>query len=130
MAYVYFNNNPRGKHVGDCVIRALSIVTDESWDDTFWALCNLGFNEADMPSSNAIWSKYLRQLGQGRKALPDDCPDCYTVRDFCEQYRRGKYILATGSHAVAVINGNYYDAWDSGDEVPQYYFYERGSDGL
>jgi hypothetical protein len=27
-------------------------------------------------------------------------------------------MLATGTHVVAVIDGNYYDTWDSGDEVP------------
>ena len=34
----------------------------------------------------------------------------------------GKYLLATGTHVVTVIDGDYYDTWDSGDEIPIYYF--------
>jgi len=31
-------------------------------------------------------------------------------------------ILATGTHVIAVGDGNYYDTWDSGQEVPIYYW--------
>ena len=58
--------------------------------------------------------------------LPDQCPICYTVEKFCWEHPRGLFLLATGSHVVAVENGDYYDAWDSGNEVPIYYWeYER-----
>ena len=36
----------------------------------------------------------------------------------------GRYILATGEHVVAIENGDYYDTWDSGDEIPIYYWKE------
>jgi hypothetical protein len=32
----------------------------------------------------------------------------------------GKHL--SGNHVVTVINGNYYDAWDSGGEVPIAYW--------
>ena len=38
----------------------------------------------------------------------------------------GKYIVATGTHAVAVVNGDYYDAWDSGHVMPIYYYTKEG----
>lgn len=31
MAYIYFNPNPDGIHVGDCVIRAVSKATNQTW---------------------------------------------------------------------------------------------------
>lgn len=43
MAYIYFNNNPLGKSTGDCVIRAISIALNQSWDETYWDLCECGF---------------------------------------------------------------------------------------
>lgn len=52
------------------------------------------------------------------------CPECYTVADFCWDNPYGYYLLATGTHAVAVIDGDYYDTWDSGNESVAYY-YER-----
>ena len=79
-----------------------------------------------MPSSNAVWSKYLINLGYERRIIPNTCPFCYTIKDFCEDNPHGKFLLATDAHVVTVIDGNYFDAWDSGDQVPIYYWFKRG----
>ena len=76
----------------------------------------------ELPSQNNVWGAYLRNIGYTRHIIPDTCPDCYTVRNFSKDHPQGRYILGTGSHVVAVIDGNYYDTWDSGDEIPIYYF--------
>lgn len=117
-----FNPNPQGYYVGDCVIRALSIALDQSWEDVYLELCIQGLTLSDMPSSNKVWGKYLKNLGYHRYVIPDTCPICYTVRDFTEEHPRGIYILGTGSHVIAIIDGNYIDSWDSGDENPLYYW--------
>ena len=72
----------------------------------------------NMPSVNKVWGNYLSSIGFERYLLPNTCPECYTVREFCHDNPEGIFILATGSHVIAVIDGNYYDAWDSGDEMP------------
>ena len=51
-----------------------------------------------------------------------DIYDCYTVKRFCADNPELTGILATGTHVIAVANGNYYDTWDSGEEVPIYYW--------
>ena len=81
-----------------------------------------GYEMFDMPSSNAVWAEYLRRRGYKRYVIPDSCPDCYTVKDFCRDNPQGKFLLATGSHVVAVKDGDYFDAWDSGNEVPIYFW--------
>ncbi len=75
---------------------------------------------ADMPDSNAVWGEYLRRHGFTRIELPNTCPVCYTVRDFASDHKCGIYVLGTGSHAVAVVDGNYVDDGDRGDLVPLY----------
>ena len=122
MSYVFFNPNPLGKKVGDCVIRAISKLTNQSWQTVFMDICLAGYELCDMPSSNAVWAAYLKRRGFRRRVIPDTCPSCYTVKDFCLDNPHGKFLLATGSHVVTVIDGDYYDAWDSGDEVPIYYW--------
>lgn len=123
--YVYENPNPEKKVVGDCVIRAISILLDASWDDIYDDLAEQGRVMHDMPSSNEVWSEFLYENGFTRKIIPDTCPACYTIRQFCDDHPMGEYLLATGSHVVAVIDGNYHDSWDSGNEVPIYYFKRR-----
>jgi hypothetical protein len=71
-----------------------------------------------MPSENPVWDAYLRSKGFQREVIPNTCPDCYTVKDFCNDHKSGIYVLGTGNHVVAVVDGNYIDDWDSGNEVP------------
>lgn len=123
--FIYCNPNPKNKLVGDCVIRAISILLDKPWLKTYDDIVDFGRSMYDMPSSNEVWTEYLYANNFTRKIIPDSCPMCYTVRDFCEDHKRGEYLLATGTHVITVINGDYYDTWDSGNEVPIYYFKRR-----
>jgi hypothetical protein len=118
----FVNPNPAYNFVGDCVVRALSIALDSDWDTIFLGLAAYGFDIKDMPSGNAIWSAYLRDKGFKRYIIPNECPNCYTLKDFCEDHPNGIFVIGTGTHAVAVIDGDYYDSWDSGNVIPIYYF--------
>lgn len=120
--YVYYNPNPRNKRVGDCVVRALCKLLNQDWHTVFMTLCLYGDDAGDMPSSNSVWSSYLKGLGFRQYLIPDTCPNCYTVKDFCMDHPNGLYLLATGSHVIAVENGDYYDISDTGYEVPTSYF--------
>lgn len=122
MAFIYANPNPSQNLTGDCVIRAVSLLTGKDWETTYAEIILQGFMMHDMPSSNAVWSAYLRRNGFERRTIPNTCPDCYTVRDFTIDNPIGEFMLATGTHVVAVKDGNYYDTWDSGNEVPIYYW--------
>lgn len=120
--FVEANANPYKKSVGDCVIRAISVAENKEWDDIFLELMLKSYVMKDIPSSNVVWSSYLYDKGYSRYIIPNTCPDCYTIKDFTEDNPVGTYILATGTHVVAVKDGNYIDTWDSGNEVPIYYF--------
>ena len=120
--YRCYNPNPCGKAVGDCVIRAVSKVENMSWEQAYISVCVFGYVYCDMPSSNAVWSAYLKSRGYTQHAVPDNCPLCYMVKDFCREHDRGSFLLGTGAHVVAVVDGDYYDAWDSGNEVIDRYF--------
>lgn len=122
MAFEYFNPNPNDILVGDCVIRGISKLTNKPWDDVYLGVVMQGFTDKDMPSSNAVWDRYLRGLGYNKFIIPNTCPGCYTVSDFADDHPNGKYLLCTGSHVIAVENGDYYDSYDSGRKTPQYFY--------
>lgn len=115
------NENPINARVGDCVVRAISTALCQEWEKTYAELCVQGLMFCDLPSSNAVWGAYLARKGYSRKAIPNIC-NCYTVEDFCNDHPKGTYILGTGTHALTVIDGDYYDVWNSGNELPIYYF--------
>ncbi len=120
--YSYFNENPQGKNVGDCTVRAISKATGQDWETTFLALAMQGYLDGDMPSANAVWGAYLHRLGYKRHMVPDTCPVCYTVKDFAREHLVGTYILALSGHVVCVQDGTIYDSWNCENETALYYW--------
>ena len=117
-----YNPNPASARVGDCTVRALTVALNCDWDKVYSQLYVYGFQCCDMPSANHVWGAMLKANGFTRHIIPSECPDCYTVEDFCRDHPKGMYILALSGHVVAVNNGEYYDSWDSGGEIPLYYW--------
>lgn len=121
-----FNNNPVGRRVGDCAVRAISVALGIDWETAYSLIATAGFSMGDMPSSDSVWGAVLRQNGFYRKIIPNTCPECYTAEDFMDDHPSGTYVLAFGGHVATVKDGNLYDSWDSSKEVPQYYWFRKG----
>ena len=120
--YVYYNPNPEKNHVGDCVVRALTVALDDTWDNAFIRLMVKAYEQKDMPSSTSVWGSLLTEDGFKAYMAIRPCETCLKVKTFATLHPKGLYILATGSHVVALKDGNYMDSWDSGDETVVYYF--------
>lgn len=120
--YSFINVNPKRKSVGDCVIRALSIALDKPWEETYLDICAQGFKMADMPSANHVWGQYLRENGFNRVTAEPNM----TVSEFCEKNEQGIYILGCDKHVLTAIDGHYFDSWDSGDEIVEYFWELKG----
>ena len=123
--WINYNANPAGRQVGDCTVRAVSKVLDEDWEKSYSGMALQGFMLCDMPSANHVWGAYLRSKGFERHIIPDTCPDCYSVKDFCKDHPKGRFLLALSGHVVCIIDGNYFDTWDSGNEIPLYYWQRK-----
>ena len=120
--WIRVNPNPAKKEVSDCVIRAISIALNMPWLQVFDELNSVARMDFNMPSDNRVWGHYLYLKGFRPFLLPQSCPDCVTVKEFARIFNQGAYIIGTGSHAVAIIHGDYFDSWDSGSEVPSYFW--------
>lgn len=117
-----FNENPTGRNVGDCAVRAVSVALGVDWETAFALITSNAFQMGDMPSSNAVWGSVLRQNGFKRYVVPNSCPDCYTAEQFAEDHPHGIYVLGFGNHTATIRNGLIMDSWDSTQLIPQYYW--------
>lgn len=121
--YRYYNPNPVGRTtVDDCTVRALAAALDVSWEDAFAMTAMNGYQMGDMQNANSVWGAVLRQNGFYRQNIPNTCPDCYTVEKFARDNPQGTYVIGTGSHVVTIIDGDWFDTYNSKDEVPAYFW--------
>lgn len=126
MSLRLYNPNPIGLEGIDCTVRALTKALDISWEKAYTMLAVNGFVMSDMPNANHVFNATLRQNGFKRRLIPDECPDCYTASDFAEEHPEGTYVLAFGDHVCAVVDGEIWDSWPSGNRVPMFYWEKVG----
>ena len=120
--YEYYNPNPvrpEGR-AGDCAVRAVAKALDISWEESYAKLTMNGFLMGDMPSSDLVWGSVLREHGFKRELIPNTCPNCYTVADFCADNPEGTFAVKSDGHVATVIDGVLYDSWNSEMKTPIY----------
>lgn len=110
--YRYHNANPRGRKVNDCTVRAISLATNRSWDETFEELCAFAQSQAIMPDEVAYIDEYL---DQHFKKICDCKGKEFTVDDFASLGREGTYLLTMSGHITCCINGCIYDTFNPSD---------------
>lgn len=131
--YVYYQPNELDKHdiYGDCTIRALSKVFNCSWKEAFKkqipyclkyqvtsafdCLTNCPTKQAKAILKELGFEYHSIKVSKGSKRP--------TVESFTKEHTTGRYIVNVARHVVAVVDGKYYDTWDSGDKC-LYGFYE------
>ena len=126
--YKHFNSNPKGIEGPDCVIRALSALTNKSWYEVFDIICAHARQNGVMPNDGSKANVEARMKLFGLKrckvAKPKKGSTCYSVQQFCKDHPKGRYILIAAHHEVAVIDGYYYDLYPVWDSARVYSYYE------
>ena len=115
----YYNANPKNRIGGDCVVRAIALAMNQSWEQTVRELTEVGLKHGYVLNDSACYSKYLEMKGWVKRKQPRK-PDNtkYTGKEFCIKYA---YINQTyiahigGNHVVAIVGKKVHDIWDSTD---------------
>lgn len=128
--YVYYQPNKKDikDQVGDCQVRALSKALNLSWVEAFdltIPLCRElqtytifdGCLEKTKESMNKLGFDYHGISNKRGVTRP-------TVDEFAKDHPNGTYICKVAHHVVAVVDGKYYDTWDSGWRS-MYGYYEK-----
>ena len=126
----YYNPNPIGMNgVGDCAVRAIAKALDISWEQAYTKLCVNGFLMGNLPNADIVWGAVLREAGFNRSVIPNTCPECFTVEDFCKEHPKGVFVVKSQDHVATVMDGILYDSWDSSRNVPIYFWFRPDEKG-
>lgn len=128
--YISYNPNPQEKRTDDCVVRMLTKALNVDWETASIYAVIQQIRDADIFTKNYVWGNLLLRNGYTRHAIPDTCPSCYTVKDFCRDHALGMFVLGTGDHTLMVVDGDYYDSFDSGEMVPIVYYRKEAQNGV
>lgn len=101
---------------GDCVIRALTKALGMEWMEVFEELLPYAKELQCMPNSKCCYEKYLTDKGFTYIGISNKKGSKRpTVQSFAKNHKEGTYFLNLANHVVAVVDGYFYDTWDSGD---------------
>lgn len=111
MKYFYYNANPHKRHIEDCTIRALSLLTDRTWNDVYSELSYLANKDSLMMDSVVFIEDYLDDR------YPRECHYSKTIGEFAKEYPLGKYAVTTSGHITAIIDGIIYDTFNPSERI-------------
>lgn len=115
--YYYFNNHPEKKISNNSTTQALSRLLGCSWTIAHYMLSFAAMDMQETPNSLAVFDKIMRDSGYRKCVVTNDKGDGYTVKNFCKDHKAGRYIAMYDGGVVACIDGDYFNAFDCGNEI-------------
>ena len=116
--FKYYNANPEGKVLNDCVTRAISLATNTP----YYVVKNLLTLSANSLGCCRIcrpcYSRFLKNY-YGLNAIDDDY---HTVGELADKYPNNTLLLRTDGHLTCSINKTIYDLFDCRNEVVTHYW--------
>ena len=111
MSYVYHNANPNDRHISDCVLRAISVLTDRTWEDVYAELSYLSSKDGYMFDNVSFVEDYLDER------YPRECHYAKTVGEFADEYKHGRYVVTMDGHITAIIDGDICDTFNPSNRI-------------
>ena len=128
--WVYFQPNKKDlkDKVGDCQVRALCKALGLTWLEAF----DITIPICRELQTYTIFDGDLTKTTEAMKKLGFEYTGVSnkkgtkrpTIAKFAKDHPTGTYICKVANHVVAVVDGCYYDTWDSG-EYSMYGFYTK-----
>lgn len=120
----FINKNPKGLRTSDCVVRALANALDQSWEQTYKELYELGLKNSRPAEDDWTVAHYLLSKGCVRLGQPKRIGSKYTGKELCEaiqaktlfdlhELSNKRLYLNIGSyHASSIVCGHIEDIWN------------------
>lgn len=111
--FIYYNNNPLGREVNDCSVRAIALATEQSWDDTYKKLSDFAQKDGITFSEIEFIDDYLAQ--RYPRFCQNEKNKVITVKDFTDLKLPGRWLVTMSGHITAIIDGICYDTFNPED---------------
>jgi len=109
--FKFYNANPFGNNISDCVIRSISVLTNRDWHDVYDELSDLAGDVGLLFSNVNFVEDYLDNR------YPRECHYSKTVGEFAKERPYGKYAVTMDNHITAIVNGDVIDSFDPSSRI-------------
>lgn len=113
MSFRYYNSNPNGYHIPDCVIRAITLALNLPYDETVKRLQKNG----DYYQCNLLNKECYEKLLDLDFNLPHYISRNKTVQEVVEDFPENVLIVRIEGHLSTGVRGEIWDIWDCSQEV-------------
>ena len=113
--FIYYNANPYGRLVNDCTVRAISLATGETWNETYKELSDFARMQGSMFDDVMYIDGYLDKMFD--KIYKRNNNKRLTVDNFIKQYPIGTFLITMRGHITCCIDGVIYDTFYPGDRL-------------
>ena len=113
MSFKYYNQNPNGYHIPDCVIRAISTALDIDYYDVVKMLKS----NSEIYNCDTLCVCCYEKLLDLDFRLPHYYGDGRTANEIAEDYPRSILLLRMDGHLSTSVDGQILDIWDCGNEI-------------
>lgn len=109
-----FNAHPKGKRVGDCVKRAITVAEGRDYNEVKRDLNRLKRSlNAKAFNQKKVWKRYMKNNNYEILKFPAEKGKPRMNGDrFTRAYPKGTYILSMAKHLSVSVDGVIYDTFD------------------
>ena len=112
--YRFYNNNSLGLFENDCTVRAISVATNNNWDDTYKHLSNIARLNGTMMDDKDFIIKYLDLRYERINNLPE------TVGEVAGLFPDNILLITMSGHITCSKYGVIYDSFDCRNREAEY----------
>lgn len=120
------NANPKNKHTCDCVIRALTMATGETYENVYKELFNISLKTGYMLNEKRVEDKYLEAHNFVKMKQPKKNDGTkYKINEIRLLTSASVVVIRCAHHLTCVKDGVLIDTWNCGHKTINNYYIKR-----
>lgn len=102
----------RMKENSDCTVKALAVAYSVGYEWAHAVLKEHGRKNREGIYTRDVFPVVLTNMGIKHRVGPYSATNKVSLKKFCEAHPKGRYVVTSSGHAMAVIDGVVYDWGD------------------